>query len=226
MKPFVPLSLRALLRSVHQQIVFRRAIRSFRKNYRNLESFPLLMDDLIYGWGNMGWSSYQDYSEAIVACTKNTQGPVLECGTGLSTILMAIIASDSGIEIHSLEHNAIWAEHVRKKLKSLGLNSVRVHQVELRSYGEFEWYNISSVRLPKSFALVICDGPPHDTRGGRIGLFPVLASHFAIGSVILLDDYSGEEEKLIVETWKRAYPITVVQKGTRDSYAHIVCISR
>ena len=55
--------------------------------------------------------------------------------------------------------------------------------------------------MPKDFSLVICDGPPARTPGGRYGLLPVMKSHLRPGCVILLDDVSRLEEREIIARW-------------------------
>jgi len=92
----------------------------------------------------------------------------------------------------------------------------------LKDYGTFEWYDVSTTSIPRDISLVICDGPPHYTKGGRYGLLPVLSKHLADGAIILLDDYSREHEKQIVKDWKIDFEIEVAVKGTNDLYAYII----
>lgn len=217
----LPLSVRASLRKIHQRIVFKRAIQSFRLHYHDLTDHPTLVDDLVYGWGNLGWSSFQDYSRAIIHATQTNKGPVLECGSGLSTVLMGIIAQDKGCKVYSLEHHEEWKKHVEDQLAKLGITSVTVCHTPLKNYGSFSWYDVSNLSHPSDFSLVICDGPPHDTDGGRYGLLPVMATHFADKALILLDDYVRPDEQAVVTHWQQDYKLLVEAVGEHDRYARI-----
>jgi len=222
MKPLLPLSIRVALRKIHQKIVFKRAIEKFRTHYHEIDKFSKLIDDLIYGWGNMGWSSFQDYSKDIITTAISNQGPVLECGSGLSTVLLGIIAEDKGFKIYSLEHHEQWRAHIEKTLHKYDLKHVVVCDTPLKDYGTFEWYDVATTSIPTDISLVICDGPPHYTKGGRYGLLPVLSKHLADGAIILLDDYSREHEKQIVKDWKIDFELEVAVRGMNDLYAYII----
>lgn len=73
-----------------------------------------------------------------------------------------------------------------------------------RSYGEFDWYDITRIDLPISIAAVVCDGPPSMTRGGRYGLLPVLRSRLG-GAVILLDDADRPGEADVLDRWQTEF---------------------
>jgi hypothetical protein len=221
-KPLIPEALRLRLRKFHQKIVFKKAIQNFRNHYSEIEKYPAIIPDLIYGWGNMGWSSVQDYTSGIISAMKETQGPVLECGSGLTTLIMGIIADDRGIEVFSLEHHTSWAKYVKAQLENFKINNAKVIQSSLKDYGQFYWYNIEVSQVPSNISLVICDGPPHDTEGGRYGLFPRMSSVFTKNAIILLDDYDRAEEQSIVSKWQTGFNLKVSRCGTNDVYAKII----
>jgi len=222
LKPVFPVSLRVRMRQFHQKRIFKKAIAGFRQHYCEIEKYPAIIDNLIYGWGNMGWSSFQDYTYAIINAAKQTNGPVLECGSGLSTILMGIIAEERGFDIYTLEHHELWAGHVKSHLAKLGIRKVNLCCSPLKEYKGFQWYNIASFSMPANFSLVICDGPPHDTKGGRYGLFPVMNKSFSDKTIILLDDYIREEEQSIVSKWEQEFDLDVTRCGDNDIYARII----
>ena len=77
--------------------------------------------------------------------------------------------------------------------------------------------------MTSGISLVICDGPPGDTRGGRYGLLPVCASHLADGCVILMDDAERMGEQAAISNWQNQYAVTVqVNQTTAGSYARLV----
>ncbi len=128
-------------------------------------------------------------------------GPSLECGSGLTTILMGIIARARGYTHWALEHNPGWGARVRQHLEKHSPDSVVLSVGDLHDYGPFSWYRPPLESLPSRFDLVICDGPPAKTKGGRYGLFPLLRDRFARRCVILLDDAGREDEQRIARTW-------------------------
>jgi len=52
------------------------------------------------------------------------------------------------------------------------------------------------------FSLVVCDGPPGTTRGGRYGFLPVMLPYLSSKCTILLDDVEREGEQKTLLLWK------------------------
>jgi hypothetical protein len=162
---------------------------------------------LCFGWGNIGWAAGTDYVEAVMtdAC-----GPALECGSGLTTLVLAAL----GVETHALEHDALWAEHVRTRLRHHGLTSAVVHHAPLRSGGTADWYDWrTALPIDSRFQFVVCDGPPGSTRGGRTGIEEV-RHLMARGAVILLDDTARPAESRLMEQWEANAWGRVTHAGT------------
>ena len=158
--------------------------------------------ELIEGWSNEGYAANLEYLEAVAKSSVNTRGPVLECGTGATTILLGILCARRNIEVWSLEHSAEWRERVKEALKSNGVSGVRVCASPLVEYGEFVWYDPPLEEMPKEFSLVICDGPPGSTKGGRYGLLPVIGDRLPPGATILLDDAGRPGEVELIRKWE------------------------
>jgi flavin-dependent dehydrogenase len=129
-------------------------------------------------------------------------GPTLECGSGLSTLLLGVIAQQRGHEHWALEHKAEWADKVERGAERHGLRAVRVHTAPLKRYAGYTWYDPPFHEMPRHFALAVCDGPPADTPGGRYGLVPVMRERLSVGCVILLDDAEREHEREIAQRWQ------------------------
>jgi hypothetical protein len=115
-----------------------------------------------------------EYASAFLQRAWTAKGPILECGSGLSTILLGLVADRTGNEVWSLEHSTFWAERVRSTLKRHNLQCVRLCQSELRNCGAYLWYDPPKDTMPKDFSLVVCDGPPGNTLGGRYGMLPIM----------------------------------------------------
>jgi len=205
----IPWRLQQALRPVALSI----GIFAFRHGFRNSQTYQWLST----GWGNEGWSADAAYLEAVCSWASQLRGSILECGSGLSTILLGIIAQGRAT---TLEHLPEWQEQVQRAAAkhSVGVN---VLAAPLVNYGAFDWYS-----LPKpagnGFELVLCDGPPSATRGGRYGLLPSVKHLLAEKAIILMDDVERADEQDIIGRWKREFGVTCEEPRTRHGRYAIV----
>lgn len=181
--------------------VFRKTMKFFGEDPLGSIGNPAIMQGLIYGWGNEMWSALDEYLVVIIKKIQETEGPILECGSGLSTFIMGAIAQKLGREIWALENSPEWAERLSTQLEKYNINSVHLCLDPLKNYGEYDWYQPPLEKMPGEFPLIICDGPPGSTHGGRYGLLPVMREKIKPGAIILLDDGEREEEKNIAQRW-------------------------
>lgn len=192
---------RMLLGEQHRKRVFRRAMERAAAALGAGVALPVaVLADLVYGWGNEEWSAKEEFMQGFLAHALEAAGPVLECGSGLSTLLLGLVAQRNGVRVWTLEHNPFWAERVRGALAEFGITAAEVCVSPLRDHGGFTWYDPPS-HLPGDFSLVVCDGPPWDTPGGRYGLLPVMGERLRPGASILLDDAHRPDEQAVLERW-------------------------
>jgi hypothetical protein len=187
----------------YQQFIFWRAMRRFLREVPEASRGfdPALLEELVRGWGDTG-SGQHDYLAACLQQVRETDGPVLECGSGLSTVLMGAVAQARGIRMYSLEHQTRSATRVQKCLSKYRIHSVTVCTAPIRSFGDFDWYSLPALQsVPPRISLVICDGPTGGTRGGRYGLVPVMMEKLRSDCVILLGDGAGEVARSITQRW-------------------------
>ncbi len=151
---------------------------------------------LAQGWGNLSYRAGNAYVLAALNYAATAKGPVLECGSGLTTLALGLTAAVTA-PVWSLEHHPEWAERIRRKLDILGAAGPAVLHAPLRTYGDIEWYEVPS-ELPDRFDVVICDGPPGITPGGRWGLWEVLGDRLHAATVIL-DDAERPGEAAIIQ---------------------------
>jgi hypothetical protein len=221
----LPLPLRRVLGRTHQRITFRRAMREFlRDPEAALMPGNTLIVRLTYGWGNPGWSASNEYLRACLRHAISARQPMLECGSGLTTLLLGAIAQRQGNTLWSLEHQALWAERVQAQLATFGVHASRICVSPLDSYGEFSWYRPPLDAMPATFGLVICDGPPGETPGGRYGLVPIMKGHLPAGSVILLDDAIRSHEREIAARWVAEVGASCELVGDTRPFARLVVL--
>jgi hypothetical protein len=218
-KALVPAPARRFAKSKYHEYIFNRAMKRFLKDTTVLtRPGNTVVTDLIYGWGNESWSALEEY---LIACTEHAlvaDGPVLECGSGLSTILVGAIAKSRGLRHLALEHEPEWARRVQGYLDKYRIDSAKLCVKPLKDYGEFSWYDPPTEAMSDSFAMVICDGPPGTTKGGRYGLGAIMTQCLQPGCIILLDDAGREQERLIARRWEAELDVASEMCGTAKPY--------
>lgn len=218
-KSLLPRQVRLFLRAVHRDLVFRRAMRKFlQAPAACLEPENSVVADLIYGWGNEPWSASDGFLDGCIQHALASNGPILECGSGLSTVLVGAVAQRRGLGYWALEHTPVWATKVKKYLDRYKIRSVVICAGPLVNYGDFFWYRPPLQSMPESFALVVCDGPPGTTEGGRFGLAPIMRDRLKPGCVILLDDASRAQELAIARRWESEIGATFEILGSSKPY--------
>lgn len=181
-----------------------------------------LAHELVYGWANETMSASEEYLQAVFRHASRTRGPILECGSGLSTLVLGVAARGSRQNVWSLEDDAFWASIVRQALARFQIGGVEICESPLRSYGKYEWYDPPRDRLAKDFALVICDGPQGTTVGGRYGLLPVLGGNLRSGCVILLDDAARAGERQVLSRWGDEWHVSHEMSGGDKPFARLL----
>lgn len=163
-------------------------------------------------WGNT-FSATPQLCNAVYLMAKETAGPILETGSGLTTLLMAL--ANPHVEVHSLEHERDWLHKTRGAMEQLGIKNIKLHYAPLRDYDGFTWYEVPD-DLPASFAMVLCDGPQQ--RFGRSGLFKLLSDRIR-DAVFVSDDADHEVNIAPVREWARSMGREVSTLGTPRKFA-------
>jgi hypothetical protein len=208
-KRLVPRPLKVRLKEASRPAALALAVERLRRVRPDAPLDPGLIAQLRFGWGNDRFSAPAPFLERVAKRARNTGGPILECGSGCSTLFLGLLAGTRGVEVWSLEHDLDWLRATAGRLRQFHVPGVRLLHAPLRSRGTFEWYAPpAEASLPSRFTLVVCDGPPGlTTHGGRYGLLPVLGDRFPPGTEVLLDDAARPEEQAVLERWSAERPI-------------------
>ncbi len=171
-------------------------------------------------WCNPGFTASADYLQSMCELAMECNGSILECGSGISTVLCGLLARRKKVEVFSFEHRIESYDFLRPMLVEFGLTNVRLFHSPLTDYGNFEWYE-SPDAVPRDLDLVVCDGPPWYTKGGRFGLLPVMLPFLTEKCKILLDDAYRESEKRTIDQWRNFAEFDCVIRGYPFRFAEI-----
>ena len=132
--------------------------------------------EIYEAYGNK-WAAPPDLMAAWAMTLENTDGNVLEIGSGLTTLIASAIAERKGFKVVTIEHEEEWLGRVNELLSLCGLE----RHVTLAPIDN-GWYDFTP---EENFDLVLIDGPPREI--GRQGVNNI-QDHFNGGCVILVDD--------------------------------------
>lgn len=214
----LPRSAKQFLRDRLRAYQFDRSMRQFAAVSPTEKTPKDLIDRLVRGWGN-DWSARTEYLSAILDHLNETAGPVLECGSGLSTLLIGQRCQQLGRQLWVFEHHSGWADRVESALRKHKIASTHICRTTIVPYSDFDWYDPKSLPAGLCFDVVVCDGPPADTRGGRYGLLPVVGERLHSRSRIYLDDAARPDEQAILSRWQSEFGGSCQIEGQTHPYA-------
>jgi predicted O-methyltransferase YrrM len=141
---------------------------------------------------------------------------VVECGSGVSTVLVAKLLKDhGGGRIYSLDHDPEWAAVTRKFLSAAGLDD---HAVVLDAPlvsqiidgREFHWYRLPEIiENIEHIDLLIVDGPPQSTDAAGLPRYPALPrflDKLSPTAEIFVDDAARPPEQEMIRQWTTHFP--------------------
>ncbi|MCI0434365.1 MAG: hypothetical protein L0271_12115 [Gemmatimonadetes bacterium] len=215
-RTLVPKPIRPLLRRLaspwlraHRLHVLRNSVRELRRATRGgaipIERIRALRE----AWGNEGFSADEFFLSALADAMLASDGPFLDLGSGLTTLVAGAIADAKRLTVISLEQDASWSAEVSATLEGVGITSVTLWHAPLKSHGDFAWYEVSDIALPAWFAHIFCDGPAIGPRrwpeavhaGWRVGVVPVLQWLGIRFGGILLDDETDPRCPALCRKW-------------------------
>jgi len=207
-------TVRNALQQSHRRVLLRSSLSQLYECMRaGRQPNTRLMERLVRGWGNEAWSAGSALLSAALEWLPKSAGTIAECGSGISTLVLASAAKASGREVFSFEHDPGWAAKLQSAIPDRLRTSVELCVTPIRNYGEFDWYSLEGVTPPTDIGFVLCDGPPGSTRGGRYGLGPVLKPYLARGCIVLLDDTQRTSEHKVVLRWCTELNAEVIHEG-------------
>ncbi len=139
---------------------------------------------------------------------------VVECGSGVSTLFLALAARQHGIDtrIVALDHEAEYADKTTRLLARHGVSDLaEVRHAPLVDVpgadGVQRWYDPAALVDLDGIGLLFVDGPPAPTAPlARFPALPQTWDRLAPRVSIVLDDMVRLAERNTVELWRAAHP--------------------
>lgn len=142
------------------------AVEALRSGKWGPETFTALFDgwDMHSGRSPLDhpWTLEPEALQELHRVASVTTAPVLEMGSGLTTLVLGLALQGTGQVVHSLEcHLESWRQ-TGAALERLGVKNVVLHYAPLVPVGpEAKEVAYGEAELPEEFGLVLVDGPYH-----------------------------------------------------------------
>ena len=100
------------------------------------------------------WGAPPEGLAIAVAAARQAEEPIIEAGSGLTTILMAAATNKT---IYCMEHDPFYAYKLERMAKEAGVIGIGICLAPMKD----GWYDLEQYQdLPKQFSLGVVDGPP------------------------------------------------------------------
>jgi predicted O-methyltransferase YrrM len=162
-----------------------------------------------------GWAASPDLLVVLVDLVI-TERPslVVECGSGASTLWLALAMRRSGIDgrIIALDHDPVFGGKTRDFLARHDVRDLaEVRDAPLESFsldGEtYSWYARRAWEDLTGIDLLFVDGPPAATgHQARYPALPLLSGSLSPVATVVLDDLVVPDMQKVLRLWLDAYP--------------------
>ena len=136
----------------------------------------------LYRYAGNSYAADMSTLALCVGLARRCRGPIVETGSGLSSVAMAAVTDQP---VYSLEHLEHYAGQTLGWAKQAGVANLNVAFATL---ADDLWYDVLEFDLPNRFALGFCDGPPR-IYGTRMRFFEEFGERC---TVILADDITSD----------------------------------
>ena len=218
------------LRPVLEHLRHRRLLGRLRRSLAGLDAVTApeqltleMMERIANAWSNRSYSGDPGFLLQMARLAFTSTGPVLDCGSGISTVVAARLVARRGETVVSLEQDQEWHRHLARVLADLRVENVQLWYTPLRPFDDFVWYDLGDRRLPARFGLISCDGPAVYSaawpaalyQSWRVGVVPVLLELKVDFDWILLDDETDPRARGVIARWGAlGVPLEVVETPT------------
>lgn len=163
---------------------------------KGVPSFNILAEAREY-IDNNSHAALEEMLAACIDAARRADGPIIETGSGLTTILMAAAAPDQ--QVYCIEHHGFYAARLKQWAAEAELDNIVLVTAELKD----GWYDLSEAdraQMPGHYAVALNDGPPRSAENSRAPFYQHLAP---ISDVLLVDDVDDDETLVTLHEWAR-----------------------
>jgi glycosyltransferase involved in cell wall biosynthesis len=147
------------------------------------------------------WSVSRGLARALSARVPSGPARVLEVGSGVSTLFLALGAARGEASVTALEHDPTHFERTSDLLRAFGLREgVDLRFAPLAEGPEGPWYDAD---LDGPYDFVFADGPPLSV--GRRAVLPALCPHLGERWTLWLKDGRRDHERACVSAWAERF---------------------
>jgi predicted O-methyltransferase YrrM len=151
--------------------------------------------------------------EVLRECYKmarDARGDLLECGSGLSTLVMGLALKGSQHRLYALESDLAWVERVQTWLTRYGVENVSLIYAPLFPFPGGHWYSVEPADLPARFDGVVIDGPRRGDGVNRCAVLDVLRVQIMKARTWIIDDMDDERLARMVADWSDGRDIRTI----------------
>tara|TARA_R110000796_G_scaffold203024_4_gene319329 strand:- start:2164 stop:3414 length:1251 start_codon:yes stop_codon:yes gene_type:complete len=136
------------------------------------------------------WSCEANSLVVAIKMAESADGPIIETGSGISTVLMAAATNHT---VYCLEHSEHYAERLRQLAHGANVHNIGLCLTDLVG----GWYELTGKTLPSQFAFGLNDGPLR-VLGDRRRFMDVFGD---VTSTIMCDDTNEHGYKEFLKSW-------------------------
>ena len=177
--------------------------------------------DICETWGDPTLAAFDGYLRAALLESQKATGHILQCGTDLTTLLLAIQVEHRDVRLWTIESNAHAANVFRSWLTQYELAHAHVIVAPANVKAEGAGYILDATRLPGPFGLVLCDAS-NASPGNARRLLPAIEEKLASNAVALVRNVRRRGDLEHLTDWARDNNASFVVKGKSDPFAKIV----
>lgn len=183
-----------------------------------LASLAPLLDGSYLPFGSMALEP-QALNELAAVMQFRRCKQVLECGSGLSTLVLGELLRQQGEgHLWSLEEDRDWHDIMQAILIRRGLDAYvsliyAPRQATTINGLTLDWYASGAVESVEQEAgpidLLLVDGPTSTTTFARYPALPTFAPLLKPDALVVLDDANREHEQMVLGRWQEEFALSV-----------------
>lgn len=210
-----------------QPFVLEQQFRAFRANLPEAPSDELI-GKLFAAWGDRLKDERRHYIQRCLAEATRATGPILQCGSGLLSVLIGMVcqqSDDPAKRLWVLEHDPHWGNLARSWLEARDIKHAHIIYAPAEQFDGYLSYVLDPSRLPSNFALVLSEASaalPGSTRG----VVTRMADHLGNRCVILGRNARRPKDLKFLADWAKSQGAPVVLQEGEHPYLKIALRDR